>query len=245
MTFPATRVRRAILLRSFLVQGSWNYETLIGTGFAFTLLPALRLLYVDDAEGLRRAVERHASLFNSHPYLAPVAAGAVARLEADGVDPHTVERFKGAMRGSLGSLGDQLFWSAWRPASLLLALALLLAGAAWWVGLSVFLLLYNVLHLGIRAWGLRVGAEAGLEVGKVLRAAPLQELARRAADVGAVLCGFTVVLPLAPLSGDPLHAVPVAGAAGLGLWLGLATRRIVAAGIALAWLVALLSAWIT
>lgn len=244
MTPLPGRVRREILLRSFAVQGSWNYETLIGTGFAFTLLPALRRVYGDDPAALRAAVERHAGVFNSHPYLATVAVGAVARLEADGVDPRVVERFKSAMRGSLGSLGDQLVWSAWRPASVLVALALVLAGAAWWVALGTFLLLYNALHLGLRAWGLRIGIAAGLDVGKVLREAPLQAIARRASDVGAVLCGFAVVLPAAPLAADPLRIVPIIPAIALGLWLGLATRRVMAAVVGLAWLVALILAWI-
>ncbi len=231
-------------MRSFAVQGSWNYETLIGTGFAFTLLPALRLVYDGDREGLRAAMERHAGVFNSHPYLATLAVGAVSRLEADRVDPQLVERFKSAMRGSLGSLGDQLVWGAWRPASVLVALVLMLAGAAWWVALGTFLLLYNALHLGLRAWGLRVGWEAGLDVGKVLREAPLQGITRRAADAGAVLCGVAVVLPAAPLAPDPIRIVPIVAAIGLGLWLGLATRRVMAAVVGLSWLVASILAWI-
>src|SRR5690606_32454688 len=66
----------------FAIQGSWNYRTLIGTGFAFALLPLLRSRYRGDPARLRESLERHASLFNSHPYLAPVALGAVAQLEA-------------------------------------------------------------------------------------------------------------------------------------------------------------------
>ena len=144
----------AVLLRSFAVQGSWNYETLIGTGFAFSLLPVLRKLYAGDEEALRAAIARHNSLFNSHPYLATIAMGAVARLEADGADPKTIDRFKIAMRGSLGSMGDQLVWCAWRPASALLGVLLLLAGATWWVAIAAFLVVYNAMHLGLRAWGL-------------------------------------------------------------------------------------------
>ena len=40
--FPLS-VSSRVLLRSLLVQGSWNYETLIGTGFAFTIVPVLEL----------------------------------------------------------------------------------------------------------------------------------------------------------------------------------------------------------
>ena len=98
MTPLPRSVRRAMLLRSFAVQGSWNYQTLIGTGLAFVLAPALRHVYGADPGRLRDAVGRHAELFNAHPYLAGLAAGALARLEADGVPPETIGRFKNAIR---------------------------------------------------------------------------------------------------------------------------------------------------
>ena len=172
-------VRRAMLLRSLAVQGSWNYQTLIGTGLAFVLAPALRHVYADDPAKLREALARHAALFNAHPYLAALAAGALARLEADGVPPETIDRFKSAVRGSLGSMGDRLVWLMWRPACALLMVALLLAGAGWWIAVLAFLAAYNALHLWMRIWGLDAGWRDGLQVGRALREAPA---ARAAAD---------------------------------------------------------------
>jgi PTS system mannose-specific IID component len=87
------RVRLRVLLRSFAIQGSWNYRTLLGTGFGFALLPALRAIYAGRPDALQEAVRRHTTLFNCHPYLAGVALGAVARLEDEGTPPETVERF--------------------------------------------------------------------------------------------------------------------------------------------------------
>jgi PTS system mannose-specific IID component len=242
MSFPR-RVTAGVLLRSLLVQGSWNYETLIGTGFAFTLLPALRHLYGRDPVALREAISRHAGIFNSHPYLATVAAGAVSRLESEGTDPRLIERFKSALRSSLGSLGDILVWSAWRPAAMLLALVLLLAGAVWWVSVVVFLVVYNVLALGLRLWGWRIGNEAGLQVGKSVREAPLQQLARRVADVGAVLGGAAVVLAAGPELASWPRAAAVALGAGLGLWLGSRTRTVFTVGLVFVWVLAIAWGW--
>ena len=45
------RCRTAIWFRLFAVQGSWNYETLMGTGIGFAIEPALRQL----PQGLRSA----------------------------------------------------------------------------------------------------------------------------------------------------------------------------------------------
>lgn len=238
----ATEAR--VLLRSLLVQGSWNYETLIGTGFAFTVLPALRQLHPDDPAALRAAVGRHAEVFNSHPYLATVAVGAVARMERDGVDPRVISRFKSALRGSLGSLGDQLVWGAWRPATLVLALLLLLAGAPWWLAVGTFLLSYNAFTLALRVWGWRIGQAGGLEVGRAIREVPLQQFAQRVAGLGAALAGAATVLAVAPLTSilplggaplDPLGLAADAMAVGLGLWFGVRMRRVMGTVVAIAW----------
>jgi PTS system mannose-specific IID component len=230
-------VRRALLLRSFAVQGSWNYQTLIGTGFAFVLLPVLRRVYRGDEDALYAAVARHAELFNSHPYLATVAAGAVARLEDEGAPPETVRRFKTALRGSLGSIGDRLVWQAWRPACALLAITLILLGAPWWAAVAAFLLVYNALHLWLRVWGLHVGLRDGLAVGRALRDAPFQRLGERASDAGAFLAGMAGVLAVGDASRGPAEYALGAAALAAGLWLGLRIRWAVWAVLVVVWAV--------
>ncbi len=226
MSDEGARLRRALLLRSFAVQGSWNYQTLIGTGMAFVLAPALRAVHRGDPAALRRAVARHAELFNSHPYLAGVAAGAVARLEADGVPPEVQARFKQALRGSLGTLGDRLVWLVWRPAAALLGVGLILAGAAWWAGAAAFLLAYNALHLWLRAWGVRVGMRDGLQVARALREAPFERLGERGRDAGAVLSGFAAVLMVGRFAVGPADYLLGAAAVAAGVLLGTKVRPV-------------------
>ena len=222
-----------MLLRSLAVQGSWNYQTLIGTGMAFVLAPALRHLYGTDPRRLREAVGRHAELFNAHPYLATVAAGAVVRLEADGAPPETIARFKAAVRGSLGSIGDRLVWLTWRPACALLMVGLLLAGLPWWVAVGAFLVAYNALHLWMRVWGLDAGLRDGVQVARALREAPFERLGERAADAGAVLSGFAAVLALGwgGVRGGWAYAVVGALALAAGLALGPRVRWVAAVGL--------------
>jgi PTS system mannose-specific IID component len=195
VTQLGSRVRMAMFLRSFAVQGSWNYRTLIGAGFAFALMPALRTLYADQPARLNEAIARHCRLFNSHPYLTPMALAAVAQLEAESEDPAVVERFKTAVRGSLGSLGDRLVWAAWRPACLLFSLALLFAGAAWWAGVAAFLLLYNAGHLLLRVWSYRLGLREGKSIGERLRHSPIERVQRAVTMGGAFLVGM--IIPMA------------------------------------------------
>jgi mannose/fructose/N-acetylgalactosamine-specific phosphotransferase system component IID len=220
---------RTLFVRSLALQGSFNYETLIGTGFAFVLLPALRAAAAGDEARLRASLARHAELFNSHPYLATVAVGAVARLEAEGAAPELVGRFKAALRGSLGALGDRLVWGAWRPACALLGLCVLFAGAAWWAGALAFLLAYNALHLWLRAWGLRIGLRDGLNVGRTIRDAPLGRLGDRAADAGAAMAGFAAVLAFGRAGAQGWELALGAAAAAAGIVLGFRLRWAAAA----------------
>lgn len=233
------RARRAALLRSFAIQGSFNFETLIGTGFAFTLTPLLRVVYRDDPAGLRRSLERHSALFNSHPYLATLAVGAVARLEADRVDPALIERFKAGLRASLGAIGDQLVWKAWRPAAAMLGVAMLLLGLPWWAAAAGFLAAHNALHLHLRRWGLRVGLASGLDVARAVREAPFPAWGRHAAQAGAVLGGIACAAAFRGVGDVRVAAVVALLALPLGLHLGGFTRRAVWAALSALWLAGL------
>ena len=184
--------RRAItstFLRSFLVQGSWNYHTMIGTGFAFAMLPGLRRIFDDDAKAMDASVRRHLDHFNAHPYLANVALGAALRLEADGTDAQTVRRFKTAVRGPLGGLGDSLVWAAWLPTVSMAALAMWWIGLPVWVVVGLFLVLYNAGHLALRIWGFRSGLRDGRDVARTLSKARLAQLAERIKSIASLLVG--------------------------------------------------------
>jgi PTS system mannose-specific IID component len=209
-TLAAARPQRALpvrtwcamYLRLLAIQGSWNYETLLGNGIGFCTEPALRLLPGGrGGEAYRAALARQAHYFNAHPYLAAVAVGALARVELDEVPPARIERFRTALCGPLGSVGDRLVWAGWLPFCSLVALAGFGLGAGPGAAVGIFLALYNAGHLALRAWGLTVGwrrgtAVAGALANPVLRQGP-QHIARAAALVG----GFALPLALYRLIG--------------------------------------------
>lgn len=208
-------VEAAMLLRLLAIQGSWNYETLLGNGIGFCMEPALRLLPggVHSAE-FKEALARQSKYFNAHPYLAAVAVGALARAELDHESPEKIERFRTALAGPLGSVGDRLIWAGWLPLCSLLALTVFGFGGSPMAVVGTFVGVYNAGHLALRAWGLRVGWNRGMRVAQALA----NPVLRRGPQVIAPLAAFAAGLgvPLAMMrvieSGRAMFGLVVAGA---------------------------------
>lgn len=194
-SLPA-RTWAAIFLRQLAVQASWNYELLLGTGIGFSLEPALRHLPGGrEGEAYRAAMARQSAYFNAHPYLTAVAVGSLARAELERAPPGQIERFRTALCGPLGSVGDRLVWAGWLPFCSLLALAAFGLGAGATAVLLIFLGLYNVGHIGLRVWGLRVGWTHGMRVAAALANPVLRHGPTYIARAAALLAG--IALPLA------------------------------------------------
>lgn len=196
------RTRGAMLLRLFAIQGSWNYETLMGNGMAFCLEPALRLLPGGvHAPAFKAAMARQGRYFNAHPYLAAFAVGALARAELDGEAPERIERFRTALCGPLGSVGDRLVWAGWLPLSSLAALAAFGAGASALVVVITFLLLYNVGHVALLVWGLGTGWRQGMAVAAGLGHPVLRQGPAIVGGAAALVAGLAIPLALARVVG--------------------------------------------
>lgn len=182
-------------LRLFAVQGSWNYETMLGNGIAFCTEPALRMLPGGmNGTQYAEALGRQARYFNAHPYLAGVAVGALTRAELDGVPAPLIERFRTALGGPLGSVGDRLVWASWLPLCSLIALGAFGLGARPLPVIAIFLVIYNIGHMALRAWGLRVGFQRGLRVADALGHPVLRQGPQYVGTVAAVLAGIAIPL---------------------------------------------------
>jgi mannose PTS system EIID component len=187
-----------VFSRLLAIQGSWNYETLIGNGIGFCVEPALRSLPGGvHGAAFKSAMSRESAYFNAHPYLAAVAVGALAKAELTGVPPERIERFRTALCGPLGSVGDQLVWAGWLPFCSLVALTTFGLGARPLVVVLTSLLLYNAGHLALRAWGLHVGWTRGLAVASALANPVLRRGPAHVARAAAAVAGLAIPLTAA------------------------------------------------
>lgn len=190
---PVTAFVRAGL-RMLTVQASFNYERMVGVGLGYTTEPLLRALPGGrEGERYREAMTRSARYFNAHPYLAGLAAGALARAEHDGVPGSKVERLRAALVSPLGAVGDRLVWAGTLPAASAVGLALS-AHAPVGVGAAALLGLYNVPHFLLRIWGLIAGWRFGTSLGHALAAPMLRGALTAIGPIAA--CAIGVALPL-------------------------------------------------
>ena len=173
-------------LRTFLIQGSFNYDRMIGVGLAHSMEPLVGDMGKDVAA-------RSAQFFNAHPYMAGLAAGALARAERDGVGDRQILALRNALVGALGSVGDRLFWAGVLPIAAGIGLSLA-ARVDPTLGAIVFFVSYNLIHIPLRWWGLRAGWESGLHVAGVLTRHRIQRSLRVVGPLAGVSTG--VALPL-------------------------------------------------
>ena len=155
------------LLRLFAVQGTWNYERMLGVGMGYAAEPLLEDLKAVDPVRHGEAVVRSAEFFNCHPNLAGLALGATARAEYEAVTGPQIVRLRTALCSPLGSMGDQLFWAGLVPALVGITLVAVMLGGRMWAIVG-FLLAYNSIRIWTGYWSLRTGMSAGMKVGAAI-----------------------------------------------------------------------------
>lgn len=211
--------------RTFAVQGSWNYSSLVGTGIAYAMLPLLRRIHAGDPVRLRASVDRNMRPFNGHPYLCAMAVAALGRLEQDEVAPETIEKFRTALRGPLGTVGDRAVWGQWRPICVLIGMLVFLLGASPYWSVGVFLVLYNAGHVAVRGWAYAKGWQAGLSVGRLLKGAWLERWAERVWPVNILLTGAVALVIADVIVRDAAISLAPAALVGMGVLVALLAFR--------------------
>lgn len=187
-------------LRSFFVQASWNFRWMLNVGMTFSLLPVLRKL-ISDREQQIAFLKRHLGFFNANPFISTFGLGALARIEEEHaagtreISDEQIGRMQEILSGPLGAVGDRLFWKTLRPMAAAWGVVAVLILGFW--GAIVFLLIFNVPHLGLRWYGLTCGYNLGTGIVREFarpRYKRYAEWGERGVAIGAgVLLGMTLV----------------------------------------------------
>lgn len=184
------------LFRLFAIQGTWNYERMLGVGMGYAAEPLLEDLKAVDPVRHGEAVVRSAEFFNCHPNLAGLALGATVRAEYEGVPGPQIVRLRTALCSPLGSMGDQLFWAGLVPALVGLTVIGVVLGAGWWA-IAGFLLVYNGIRIWTGYWSLRTGMASGMRVGAAIGSSWLPKAMEWITPTAGFVLGATVPLVVA------------------------------------------------
>ena len=182
-------------LRLFAVQGTWNYERMLGVGMGYAAEPLLEDLKTVDPVRHTEAVVRSAEFFNCHPNLAGLALG---RDRPRGVRRRCpapqIARLRTALCSPLGALGDQLFWAGLVP--LLVGGALIGRGAGRAAGGRCSASWRSTTWRGSppAVWALRTGLDAGMQVGSAIAQSWISRAIERVGPAAGFVVGAAIPL---------------------------------------------------
>ncbi len=185
-----------LLIASLFIQSSWSFFSMQAMGFLFTLYQAF-----PDRKHRQEMFRAHKGFFNTHPYMASYIIGAVVRAYDRGERSDEIIKFISVAQTSFAAIGDQLFWQAVRPGLLLAAVVIGMKVGSGVAGPLLFLILYNLFHLGHRAFGLWEGYRRGRDVIYLLKARRITLPQQTAECLGAFCAGILPFLgPVGPRS---------------------------------------------
>lgn len=182
-----------VFLRSNLLQGSWNFERMQGLGFCFSMIPVIKKLY--NVEEQRVALKRHLEFFNTHPFMSGSIIGVAAAMEEEKskglpIEEGSINGIKVGLMGPFAGVGDPVFWGTIRPVLAALGASLALGGNI--LGPLLFFILFNIIRIATKWYGLVYGYEKGTAIIKDMGGNKLQKLTEGASILGLFVMGALV-----------------------------------------------------
>lgn len=186
---------RGVFIRSNLFQGSWNFERMQALGFCFSMVPVIRRLYPENNNERKQAIKRHLEFFNTHPYVAAPVLGVTMAMEeqrANGapIDDAAINSLKVGLMGPLAGVGDPIFWGTVRPVFAALGAGIAMSGSI--LGPLLFFVLFNLVRLTIRYYGVAYGYRKGINIVNDMGSGFLQKMTEGASILGLFVMGALV-----------------------------------------------------
>jgi PTS system mannose-specific IID component len=207
------RVRRRDLFQVFwrllFLQGLLHPKGMQNLGLMNSLAPALRRRKKEDGKPL---LLNHLRFFNCNPNFTPLIVGGILRLESEReagkpVTEEDIEYFKKAISGPMAAMGDLLFLGGLKP--LALTLACIFAIYKSLIGLLAVVLLYNLVVVSCRLWGVYFGYAKGWELVDVFSGPAFQRLLGVVQNVGACAGGALVAVVVSRLPHSGTWSLPL------------------------------------
>lgn len=185
-----------VFLRLLVIQGLLHQKGMQNLGLINALVPAVKGLRSSDGNSL---LSKHMSFFNCNPNFTPLIVGGILKLETEKlagkpIGERDIEYFKKSLSGPLAAMGDLLFLGGLKPLALTLACVFAIYKSL--IGLLAILLLYNVMVVSCRLWGVYFGYTKGWELVDVFSGPAFQRLLGVVQNFGACAGGALLAVVL-------------------------------------------------
>lgn len=186
------KIRNKVFLRWFLNgESGWNYEKMQGSGYCYSMMPALKEIYKDDPDAMQEAVKNHLQFFNTTPHTANIILGVNMAVEQTvkmgGKD--AVASIKTGLMGPLAGVGDSLFGVIIDTVFGSIAAYMALEGNP--IGCIIWVLVSAIGITAIRYAMLEIGYKQGTEVVNNI-AGKLKKITEAANILGLTVVGALV-----------------------------------------------------
>lgn len=170
-----------------------NFESMQAIGFLTSFAPVLKRLYHNKSKEERvEAMNRHLKFFNSHVNSDALILGVTAAVEESTTEEEkdTVVSLKTGLMGPLAGIGDSVLKFTWLPICGSIGAALALNGSI--IGPILMFLLYNVVNIATKYYGIHWGYQKGFEMVSGSGTDMLQRMANIANVVGLMVIGALI-----------------------------------------------------
>lgn len=175
-------------------QASFNYERIHALAFCVDMIPTIKRVYKKKEDQIA-SLKRHNTFFNVTPAFCGPVIGLTSALEqaksqGEDIDVSTINSLKVGLMGPLCGVGDPVMWGTLRPILAALGATLALQGS--WLGPLIFFLVFNIIRLGIKWYGLKLGLSEGMSLVQELSGNFLKKLTEGATVLGLFIMGVLV-----------------------------------------------------
>lgn len=182
-----------VFWRMQLLNVTNNFQSMQAIGFLSSFIPVLKRLYGDKPVELRaEAMKRHLKFFNSHVNSDALILGIAAAVEesTDEDEKDTVTAIKTGLMGPLAGIGDSILKFTWLPICGSIGASLALNGSI--LGPILMFLLYNIVNVATKYYGIHWGFSKGLDMINGKGTDILQRLSNMANVVGLTVIGALI-----------------------------------------------------
>ncbi|MDY2777729.1 MAG: PTS system mannose/fructose/sorbose family transporter subunit IID [Collinsella sp.] len=162
--FTKSELRRLSWRWAVMGQLCLNYSKMQGSGYLSTMVPALKRLYGNDPEALRRATKAHSQFYNCTPHMTHMVLGMdLAIEESEGIDAiDSVAALKTSLMGPLSGIGDTIF--AVMNSVVFGSIAATMAVEGSYVGVVIWEIWYLFVLFVLRPLFFKIGYQSGSKV---------------------------------------------------------------------------------